>query len=275
MADYLITGKKGSGKSLAAVGRIRDALIAGKKVATNLNIDLEQLCLPTSKKTIIRLPDYPSIEDMELIGRGQEGKNEEDNGLIVLDECAAWLNARSWGDKQRQPLLDWFIHSRKLGWDTMFIAQGPAQIDKQVRDTLVEFHVPCKRMDRLAIPFITPLTKFLGFKINPPKLHVGIVKYGVSHDAMVVDRWYYRAKDLYNAYDTEQRFLPPDHPKACAIHTVLSPWHTKGRYMPAEQPSQLGFYASLIWRIPFYFLNKLAKQQPSATRITQPHHSFR
>ena len=37
MAVYFITGKLGSGKSIAAVGKIRDYLNEGRAVATNLD----------------------------------------------------------------------------------------------------------------------------------------------------------------------------------------------------------------------------------------------
>lgn len=263
MADYLVTGKKGSGKSLACVGRIRDALLAGKKVATNLDLNLEKLLPHGSRMTVIRIPDAPTVRDMEVLERGQPGILEENNGLIVVDECAAFLNARNWGDKEREPLLRWFIHSRKLGWDTMFIAQGPAQIDKQVRDSLVEFHVPCKRLDRLAIPVLSQLTG-----IRPPKVHLGIVKYGMDLNAMVVDRWFYRAKDLYEAYDTQQRFLPSDSSSACAIHTMLSPWHLVGRYEQPKQRMDRALLLSLWWRLPVYGYIRLCQRLGVDVRLS-------
>nr|WP_250114634.1 zonular occludens toxin domain-containing protein [Escherichia coli] len=27
------------------------------------------------------------------------------------------------GDKDRQPVIDWFLHARKLGWDIIFLIQ--------------------------------------------------------------------------------------------------------------------------------------------------------
>lgn len=274
MADYVVTGKKGSGKSLACVGRIRDALLAGKKVATNLDIRLDELLPANSKATLIRLPDAPTIDDLELIGRGQEGMEEENNGVIVIDECAAFLNARAWGDKDRQPMLNWFIHSRKLGWDTYFIAQAIDQIDKQIRSALVEFHVVVKRTDRLPIPFISALTVMVGWKLTLPKIHVASVKYGCDFHAPVVDRWIYRAKELYRGYDTNQRFKSPSDPTAVGIHSMLSAYHLKGRY----QPSTVPLYARLaaiaphliphIHKLPLYALTKAFL----ALGLLQPRH---
>jgi hypothetical protein len=230
MADYIIHGKKGNGKSLVVVGRIRDALLAGKKVATNLDLTLENL-LPPGHRAVecYRLPDHPTIDDLEALGKGSEQIDESSYGLIVLDETAAMLNARTFGDKGRQSLLNYFVHSRKLGWDTYFICQNPAQIDKQVRESLVELSVSCKRLDRLRIPFIGPFTKHVfGFELRAPKVHVATVRYGLDRDALISDRWTYMGRDLYAGYDTRQVFRD-DYDSG--LYCYLSPWHVKGRYM--------------------------------------------
>jgi len=238
MSDYLIHGKKGNGKSLVVVGRIRDALLAGRPVATNLNLDLASLLPPGTKNVrCFRLPDRPTIDDLLAIGRGSEAIDESTYGIIALDECAAMLNARNYGDKGRKEMLDYFVHSRKLGWDTYFIAQHPDQIDKQVRMALCELSVSCKRMDKLRIPFLGALTKNLfGFEIRPPKIHVATVRYGMDQHAIVSDRWTYMGRDLYAGYDTRQVFRENYDQ---GVFSYLSPWHVKGRYLNLKKkPSE-------------------------------------
>jgi len=246
MADYCITGKKGTGKSLFAVGVIQEALVAKKRVATNLNIFLEQLMPATNMQTIIRLPDRPTVADLEALGRGQEGVIEEDNGVIVLDETSTFFNSRAFGDKERQPLLDWLVHSRKLGWDVYYICQGLAQIDKQLRETMIEYHVTVKRTDKWPIPVVTFVTGLLGYPVRFPKMHIGIIKQGVERDSLIVDRKFYRSHTLFNAYETQQLFLDRSHPKACAIHSVLSAWDIKGRYLPPAPSKWLRFVYGVI-----------------------------
>lgn len=229
MSDYIVHGKKGNGKSLVVVGRMRDALSSRKPVATNLDLYLHEL-LPHHTRDVLcyRLPDKPTREDLDMLGFGSPEVDESTYGLVALDECAAMLNARTFADKTRQALLDWFVHSRKLGWDTYFICQNLVQIDKQVRESLVELSVGCKRMDKVRIPFIGPLTKhLLGFELRPPKFHVATVRYGVGHDAMVSDRWTYTGKSLYKGYNTRQVFRD-DYPDG--IYCLLTPWHTHGRH---------------------------------------------
>lgn len=231
MTDYAITGKKGVGKSLFAVGVIRDALKAKKRVATNLNVHLHKLLSPHNRQTYYRLPDRPVVADLEALGRGQEGVVEDENGIIVLDETSTFFNSRSFGDKTRQPLLDWLVHSRKYGWDVYYICQGLPQIDKQIRETMIEYHIIVKRTDKWPIPVLTSLGRLVGLNIRFPKMHIGIIKQGVDRDSLLVDRRWYRGTELYPAYDTQQIFLDRDHPKADGLHSKLSSWHLSGRYM--------------------------------------------
>lgn len=266
MPDFAITGKKGSGKSLYSVGVIGDALRDGKRVATNLDIYLDKLLPPTSKACITRIPDRPTVEDMHAIGRGQGGVCEEDNGIIVLDETSIFFNSRTFGDKDRQPLLDWLVHSRKYGWDVYYICQGLDQIDKQLRTTMIEYHVVVKRTDKWPIPFLTPFGKLFGLNIRMPKMHIGIMKYGVDINAMVCDRKFYKSEDFYSAYDTQQIFLDRSHPDACGLYTVLSPWLTHGRYIKKMYPAPVRVVRSLLGLPPFPTPEQLDMPLPKKTK---------
>lgn len=230
MAVYFITGKLGSGKTLSAVGRIREYLAQGRPVATNLDLDLVQLCGPKAKTPVVyRLPDKPGVQDFETIGIGNTSYDESKNGLIVLDECGTWFNSRTWGDKERQLIINWFLHARKKGWDIIFIVQSIQIVDKQARLTLAEHVVYCRRMDKLGIPLVTPLVKALtGYRLTMPQVHFAIVKYGDQEHSLTVDRWWYLGRDLYRAYDTKQAFSDfYEH----STYRLLTPWLSRGRYM--------------------------------------------
>ncbi|GAL09053.1 hypothetical protein JCM19233_18 [Vibrio astriarenae] len=117
-------GKIRAGKSLTSVGRIRDAFERGAPVATNLDINLKNMLGRDKKNTrLYRLPDKPQLIDLEAIGNGNTTYDEAKNGLLVLDECGTWFNSRTWNDKSRQDVINWFLHARKLGWDLIFIVQ--------------------------------------------------------------------------------------------------------------------------------------------------------
>lgn len=112
MAVYVVTGKLGAGKTLVAVGKIKDKLNRGCPVATNLDLRLNKLIGEKARNTrVYRIPDKPQLADLEAIGRGNESYDEAKNGLLVLDECGTWFNSRSWADKSRQAVIDWFLHA--------------------------------------------------------------------------------------------------------------------------------------------------------------------
>lgn len=250
MAVYVVTGKLGAGKTLAAVNEIRKRLESGKRVATNLDLYLEKLVNPFAKKTnVIRLPDVPSADDLNHLGLGYSGDflGDEHNGLIVLDECAKWLNSRDYRNKNRKGLIDWMIHARKKRWDVIFIIQDVDAMDKQFRDLFCEFGVFCRRMDRYSIPGLSFIYKaFTGKPLRPFRLHVGLVKYGFSESSPVVDRWWYRGNDLFDAYDTEQGFSELD---SCGIHSMLPPYTVYGRYINKMEVYKNAVLA--IGKIPF------------------------
>lgn len=236
MAVYFVTGKLGAGKSLCAVGKIAEYLAQGRKVATNLDLFLDQY-FENNKHPVTRIPDKPRPEDMELLGKGYDNEDERDCdeskfGLIVLDECGTWLNSREWNDKERRRLIDWFLHARKLRWDVIFLIQSIDSCDKQIVDSLCEHLVICRRTDRF---------KIKGFKL--PKVHIANVYYGKTTESYV-ERWWYKGKDIMPLYDTLQRFKddvlytdsgPVD---MRATFTYLPAWHLKGRYAAPVVPGR-------------------------------------
>ncbi len=255
MTVYIITGKLGSGKTLSAVGRIRDYLLQDRRVATNLDLRLDKLLPVTSTVVVDRVPDKPAKIHLDALGTGydmSQGYDEQKSGLLVLDELGSWLNSRSWQDKERASVIDWFIHARKFGWDVLLIVQDVSIIDKQLRDTLCEHLVVCRRLDRLAVPLIGWLFKLFGFNPRLPRIHVASVFYGDNEQALRVDRWFYRGTDLYSAYDTAQVFVSDyividGHQfDMRASFSVLSAWTLLGRYRQ-KRSFRSACITMLIW----------------------------
>jgi hypothetical protein len=242
MASYFITGKLGSGKGLVSVGRIFDYLRQGRKVATNIDIFLSGYLPPSSFSTYMRLPDKPNLFDLEMIGNGSDKVefdengspmfSEDEHGLLVLDELGSWFNSRQWQDKTRQGVLDYLIHLRKRGWDSLFIVQDIESVDKQLRGMLGEHLVICGRTDRLKIPFLGSLFRLFGFKGNLPKIHRGKVYYGETRADLCTETWTYTGRRFYKAYNTKQIF-ETNYPHG--VHSVLSSWHIKGRFLPGQK----------------------------------------
>lgn len=210
MTVYLVTGRLGGGKTLCSVGRMVEYLERGRPVATNLNLDLGKLPRTVKNPRIVRLPDKPSADDLLAIGKAHDTPDESNNGLLVLDECGVIFNSREWQDKGRQGVVDWLLHSRKLGWDVLLIVQAANLLDKQLREALCEMHVICRRLDRLQFPFfiriplkIVTLGLWSG---KLPRVHISTVRYGLGPDSVHAETWVYRGHDLFGLYDTRQRF---------------------------------------------------------------------
>ncbi len=251
MAEFVVTGKKGAGKGIVSVGQIRDYLQKRNVIATNHDLFLHRLIGPYSKECrVIRIPDKPKLHDLRCIGAGNptvhydcisvtdtDGKHlyydyiahdeqpdfdESKNGLLVLDELGSWFNARGFADKDRQPVLDWLIHSRKLGWDIIYEIQDISMTDKQVRDGFAEHVVYCRRTDRLPIPLIGSI-----LPIKLPRIHLGVVLYGTSATAPKVDTWLVRPNEVKSGYNTFQKFT--DRYQHGAF-SYLPPFYTHGKY---------------------------------------------
>lgn len=237
MAVYIVTGNLGAGKSLCMMGKMRDYLWEGKRVATNVNVRVEHLVSGKAPRNILRTPDQPPAEFLwDVLGLGSDSRNEKTFGMLLLDEVGTWLNAREWKGNERQRVIEWFIHSRKRRWDCYLLAQSINMIDKQVREAIGEHVVFCRRFDRMTVPLIGPLIAAAGGRLPLPQVHVAAVRYcaGMSiNTAPTVARWFYSGRDLWGSYDTSQRFDASN--DGCA--SMLSP----DKYPWLRKPMGIGF----------------------------------
>lgn len=209
MPGWIIQGVRGEGKSLCAVGKIKEYMQRGRPVATNLTLFLDKFLPDDNDVLSYRLPDHPRLEDLQMLPPAYDPKykGEDMNGLLVLDELGTWLNARNWNDKKRLELLNWLFLSRKDHWDLILLAQDHEMIDAQVRTTLCDYLVQASRLDRQKIPYLASSIKFFGFSGMMPRVHRYHVFYGLSTNQPPVETWSYTGKDFYDGYDTNQKFL--------------------------------------------------------------------
>jgi len=222
MPVFSVEGKLGTGKTKFCIWRAQDAIMNGRKVASNVDI-APHLLNPTAPGKIIRIPDKPTSHDLESMGHGNPDSYDEDkNGVLILDELGTWLNSRSYQDKERAGLLDWLIHARKHGWDVYLIVQDANMIDRQVREALIEYQIKCMRMDRVRIPVIGYFTGIFNERwAYLPKFHLATSRVGIGINAVVAERWQFVGTSLHAAYDTRQIFRS-DYPHGS--HSVLPPW---------------------------------------------------
>ena len=264
MSVYVITGKLGSGKGLQAARVIQDFLKRGRYVATNMDIFPEHL-LPAwnNNNRLQRLPDYPTADDLNNIGfkhfndsknrfegRGTNSKNYKFFGALVLDEMSVWMNSHNWNDPKIAEVRSWIANARKLGWHVYFITQNSDQMDRQTRESFIEFELNCKALELSFIPFVGSfLNAFFSKKsseddenTNDYRLHFSILKFGLNEYATKLKRTFiFDPKSLYLSYDTNQVYLKSN-PDSVGLHSVLSPYLIKGRYL-----SFMEMYKKLIF----------------------------
>lgn len=262
---YVITGHLGSGKSLLAVDLAFQYMRAGKRVASNITLNPEYALPKRSRATAVKLPYIPTAEHLDALGKGYEGKYDEDRfGLLLLDEAGSWLNARDWNDKDRRGLFTWITHARKYGWDVALIVQDYEALDAQIRRAVTEIYVKCSRLDRIKVPFLP---------IHLPRAHLATARYQ-SATGPVVRRWLSRGDDLFKAYDTREAVRPEllyteaGPVDMRSLTTLLSPWHLVGRYLPPRWPwwayglkALLVVFAGLLW--PLAILQGAPRSRPA------------
>lgn len=247
MASYIVVGELGTGKSLQAVRKIRDALVAGLPVATNIDLRIEKLVSSSKRANVTRLPDWPRFEDFAALGDAPGATvDERTHGYIVLDEGATFLNSREWAGSAdaskdlkraeaaaRAKLITWLRHARKHRWHVIILSQDLESLDAQVRRALAQFVVQCRRLDSYTVPLLSPLLKMLGFgAVKLPQVHLGVVRLGSRLAGPAVDKWWLQPLDmreLFGAYDTEQKIYGDNDGAATILDGQRAPYLWKPR----------------------------------------------
>lgn len=242
---YIITGHLGAGKTLLAVSMaIERYLRQGKRVASNMTLNLDASMPAASRATAVKLPFIPKQEHLDALGKGyddSQGYDESKFGLVLLDEAGSWLNSRDWSDKDRRGLFTWLTHARKYGWDVALIVQDFEALDAQVRRSICETFVKCSRLDRVKVPVLG---------ISLPRIHVATAYYG-GPTGIKSDRWYTRGTDVFKWYATTEAVKPEviwtdEGPvDVRAVSTMLSAWHLRGRYLAPRLSRQLRLFCGL------------------------------
>lgn len=209
MSNFAVHGKLGTGKSKFSVYVMRTAIAAERRAASNFPVDVGKLLPAHHRISYLQLPHRPTLRDLEALGHGNpDSYDEERNGVLILDELAVWLNSRTFQEKERSDLLHWLVHSRKFGWDVYFLCQNPMQIDRQVRESLLEYSVRMKAMHKVRLPVVGYILQLLGLRGTFPKgMHSAVIRLGFEQDSPLVDRIIFKGAELHEAYDTRHVFV--------------------------------------------------------------------
>jgi hypothetical protein len=99
----------------------------------------------------------------EIKKEGGRGHRTEGKGLLVLDDCHHFFNARTFSDNK--DYVAFFANARKWGWRTILITHDINNIDKQIR-SYVEIESRFRNLKKVKIPYTPfPMTPFNCFVI--------------------------------------------------------------------------------------------------------------
>ena len=133
-----ITGNLGGGKSLTAVWFAVRAIQQGYFVCSNI----------TLKETALKrfIGDYalnlyqhisfddPNFDPFKLPCGSPRGRGGDKRVLVILDECAEWIDQYSSAkDPRISRFWSWLRHSSKRSQDVFIIVQRPDYLNKVVR----------------------------------------------------------------------------------------------------------------------------------------------
>lgn len=208
MAIYIVTGALGCGKGLFCNMIATQAYRAGRRVASNYPLNT-YLMNKNSDQPITVIPPKFTYDDLMALGRGCDENNLSQLGVLILDELAISLNSRNFKDDGRQKLLDFFIQSRKYGWDVYMQAQEAFLVDKQIAQAMTEFTVKLSRLDSLRVPFLSSFLEFIfpqnfGRTAKNSSILPHIVNYKIFHNSggKPIERGSFRARDFFGIHDT-------------------------------------------------------------------------
>lgn len=138
MSVDLYSGTPGSGKSLRTAYKLIDYIKMGRRVIANFEID--ESYFNKYRKKGKRLGEFTYCDNSSLsvpylkdFAKKYHRPFKEHETLLIIDECAAMFNSRTYGRTDRMDWIDFFRLHRKLGYDVILISQSDRLIDRQIR----------------------------------------------------------------------------------------------------------------------------------------------
>lgn len=173
---WLIHGNLGGGKSMTAVSMAVNAILAGRFVASNINLNLEELrkiapwCDSCYYHFDVSKDEYnedgvlikrQSFNPFKIPSGSPRGTINPKRVLVIFDECAEWFDQYSSAKSPEvSRVMSWLRHSSKRNQDVLFIVQRVEYLQKSFRvlcsryvqvDDLAVWRIP---VFRIKIPFM-------------------------------------------------------------------------------------------------------------------------
>lgn len=209
MTVYLYSGCPGSGKSLHLADVLLRTLDAGRPVIANFGVNRDMLSSGSLFFQLDNCDMSPSkLEGFASWYWSQPGAPVfcEDWITLVIDEAQIILNCRGWDAANRSAWIRFFTLHRKLGYKILISSQFLEMIDKQIRDSCIEFEVKHFKMNNYG--FAGAFLDRLVFH-GRPWIRYGVYWYKKDKHAIETANLF-GCQRLYDFYDTRKVFDSAD-----------------------------------------------------------------
>lgn len=204
----IFEGRLGGGKTYNATVRIIDRLRRGGVVATNIELNREEIAKMISSRwgVVPRLDEQLFNLTEDQIGDFYKhiplGTGQGVNPLIVLDEFHLWFNSRDYGstDKKHRPTLTFITQARKLHVDLLLISQSALNMDKQFVRQLHKIW-RFRDLEKWVMPG-------LGFRMPFSKKFILAVEYDQNGRDLIERHWVKKDPEVFKCYETTALLRP-------------------------------------------------------------------
>lgn len=208
MTVYMYSGTPGAGKSLHLAKTVLHALDGYRPVIANFEInrtivadDALFFYLGNDEMTPDKLEEFSEW----YWGRPGAPEFKEDWITLVIDEAQLVLNCRAWNAETRKAYIRFFTLHRKLGYRVLLSSQFAEMIDKQIRDSCIEYDVRHRKMNNAGI------FGFLVHLVCGGRPCIKASTYWYKKDRLPLDNEFFCGnRRLYSFYDTRKVFDAED-----------------------------------------------------------------
>lgn len=145
-----------------------------------------------------------------------DGKYQEGNGLLILDESQLIFNSRKWNKN-----FDWikfFTQHRKLGWNVLMITHSADMIDSQIRP-LAEYASTYRNLQKVRLPVVgLPLAPYPTFIVITRYAGLGAGSNAIhSRDLLRLPLWAACLYDSLEVFDESKWLDCTTDPQLCGV----------------------------------------------------------
>ena len=133
-----ISGNLGGGKTMTAVQFAVNAIRDGYFVVSNITLNVDRMCKVFGdycSRLYLHIDlDDPSFDPFKIPCGSPRGSGGRKRVLVILDECAEWVDQYSSAkDPRISRLWSWLRHSSKRSQDVFVVVQRPDYLNKVIR----------------------------------------------------------------------------------------------------------------------------------------------